>query len=118
MSNFISLEEAVDMTTLYRKEMNEILAPPYQGQNILSICETFEKEDIEKLLSKKGCQKLRIYYGMDENSGVHAILVAVNSANEDMLPTGIASTEVVEEDILAKAPKCPVLCPPSSPLNS
>ena len=65
MSNFISLEKAIAMTKLYRKEMNEILAQPYQGQNILSICETFEKEDI-----------------------------------------------------LENAHKCPVMCPPSSPLNT
>lgn len=118
MSNFISLEKAIAMTKLYRKEMNEILAQPYQGQNILSICETFEKEDIEKLLAKKGCEKLRIYYGMDENRGVHAILVAVNSSNEDILPSGVTVAEIVEEDILENAHKCPVMCPPSSPLNT
>ena len=117
MSNFISLQKAVDMTALYRKEMNKMLAEPYQGQNILSICETFNKEDIEKLLAKTGCEKLRIYYGMDENFGIHAILVGVNSADQDILPTRNISSDLQEEDILENALKCPIYCPPSSPLN-
>ena len=61
MSNFISLQQAADMTARYRKNMNEMLSEPYKGQNILSICETFQKSDIEKLLAKDGCKSLRIY---------------------------------------------------------
>lgn len=118
MSNFISLDEAAKMTALYRKEMNEILAEPFKGRNILSICETFEKEDILKLLSKPGCEKLRIYYGMDEKLSTHAILVAVNLNNEDILPKAAMVATIQEEDILENSAKCPVVCPPSSPLNS
>lgn len=118
MSNFISLREASKMTALYRKEMNQILAEPFKGQNILSICETFEKKDLLSLFNKPGCEKVRIYYGMDETLSVHAILVAVNNNNEDILPSLEKSDSVEEQDILEHADKCPVYCPPASPLNT
>lgn len=118
MSNFISLREASKMTALYRKEMNQILAEPFKGQNILSICETFEKKDLLSLINKPGCEKLRVYYGMDETLSVHAILVAVNNNNEDILPSLEKSDSVEEQDILEHADKCPVYCPPDSPLNT
>lgn len=118
MSNFISLQDASKMTALYRKEMNEILAEPFKGQNILSICETFDKKDLLALINKPGCEKIRIYYGMDEVLSVHAILVAVNNKNEDILPSLEKSTSVKEQDILENGEKCPVVCPPKSPLNT
>ena len=68
MSNFISLQEASKMTALYRKEMNQILAEPFKGHNILP--------SLEK------------------------------------------SGSVEEQDILEHADKCPVYCPPDSPLNT
>lgn len=117
MSNFISLDQAVVMTSRYRKEMNEILAQPFQGQNILALSETFEKEDILKVLNKPECEKLRVYYGMDGNKKIHAIIVAVNANNEDILPKTDAQ-EITEEDILENALRCPIYCPPSSPLNT
>jgi hypothetical protein len=118
MSNFIPLQQAIDMTTLYRKEMGEILAEPFKEKNVLAICETFEKADIEKMLSKPGCEKLRVYYGMDENLSVHALLVAVNSNNEDMLTTIKSDNSTSDEDVLDNALRCPPMCPPASPLNS
>lgn len=118
MSNFISLQEAVNMTSLYRKEMNEILAEPFKNKNILGICETVDKENLLKLLNKPGCEKLRIYYGMREDLGVHAILVAVNANDEDMLPTKQRDDNTTDEDLLDNLLKCPTICPPGSPLNS
>lgn len=118
MSNFISLQEASQMTALYRKEMNQILADPFKEKNILSICETFDKKNLLSLINKPGCEKIRIYYGMDQNLSVHAILVAVNNNDEDILPSLEKSTSVEEQDILEQADKCPVFCPPASPLNT
>lgn len=118
MSNFISIQEASQMTALYRKEMNQILAEPFKGQSILSICETFDKKDLLSLINKPGCEKIRIYYGMDKSLSVHAILVAVNNKNEDILPSLEKSSSVEEQDILEHGDKCPVYCPPDSPLNT
>lgn len=118
MSNFISLQTAIDMTTLYRKEREEILQTQYQNRDILAKSETFEKDQILKLLAKQGCEKLRVYYGMDGELKVHAILVPVNANNEDILPEkGILLDQTVDEDILDNGMRCPPDCSAPSPLN-
>jgi hypothetical protein len=118
MSQFISLQQAVAMTTLYRQEKENILAVPFKGQNILARSETFDREVFDTLLAKTGCVALRIYYGMDADLKVHAIIVAVNDKNEDMLPTtGASMTEDGDDDIAEQGKRCPDDCPPPSDLN-
>ncbi len=118
MSQFISLEQAVAMTTLYRKEKENVLAEPFKGQNILARCETFDRVVLDTLLAKTGCAAIRIYYGMDETLKVHAIVVPVNAENEDILPTSaVTLTEDEDDGIGENAQRCPVDCPPPSPLN-
>jgi hypothetical protein len=73
----ISLQTAIDMTTLYRANR----------PSNFPICETFEVDAINKLLATDGCVFFRIYYGMKENLLVDAILVAVNAEGEDILPS-------------------------------
>jgi hypothetical protein len=105
----ISLQQAIDMTTLYRA--NRPVNFP--------ICETFEKEAIFKLLAEDGCAYLRIYYGMKENLEVDAVLVAANADQEDMLPPGSAlATSGTDDIILDDGYRCPQDCPPPSPLNT
>ncbi len=118
MSQFISLQQAIDMTTLYRAEKENILANAYKGQNILARCETFDREIFDTLLAKEGCASIRIYYGMDSSLKVHAIVVAVNGDDEDMLPAvSVSMVSGDEEDIGENAYRCPEECPPSSDLN-
>ena len=124
MSNFITLEKAVQMTTLYRQQKENILADPFKGQNILVLSETFERESFDALLSEDDCTSIRIYYGMSDDLKIHAIGVGVNSKGEDILPSeGIPAAEskvaalttppvVVEEGL-----RCPDHCPPGSSLN-
>ena len=115
-AHFISLNQAIDMTTLYRSDKEAILATAYQNQNILPDSETFNRNAFDTLLAKEGCAGLRIYYGMDENLKVHALIVAVYEDNEDILPA-LASATVIDEDIVEEGQRCPDLCPPPSPLN-
>ena len=104
----ISLQEAIDMTTLYRAN---------RPANF-PICETFEKEAISKLLAVDGCSFLRIYYGMKENMEVDAILVAANANHEDILPpVSITRLSTSNSLILEDGIRCPQACPPASPLN-
>jgi len=104
----ISLQAAIDMTTLYRNNRPENFP----------ICETFEKEAIEKLLVTEGCAFLRIYYGMKENLQADAILVAANASGEDILPPGNTNSLTAgDEIILDDGYRCPEACPPPSPLN-
>jgi hypothetical protein len=113
---FISLEPAIEMTARYREKRETILAAVYKGKNILALSETFSKEAVTTLLAVDDCAAVRIYYGMDETDKVHAILVPVNAANEDILP----QVSILEDDpvILEQGQRCPPTCPPPSDLNN
>jgi|SRR5665213_1573974 len=104
----ISLQVAIDMTTLYRTNQ-----PPN-----FPICETFEKDAIEKLLATDGCAFLRIYYGMKANLQADAILVAADASGADILPDGKTNGLAIDDPlILEDGYRCPEACPPPSPLN-
>jgi hypothetical protein len=118
MSNFITLEKAKQMTALYRQEMNNVLADPFKGKNILVFSETFDREAFDALLAEDDCTFIRIYYGMSEDLKIHAIGVGVNSKNEDILPAeGIAAAEskvaslTAQAVIIEQAQRCPDSCP-------
>lgn len=109
MSQEISLQEAVDMTTRYRANKPSNFA----------VCETFQVDIINTLLSVEGCAFLRVYYGMKTDLSAHAILVAADADGQDLLPSvsdQSASTSgdaIIAEDGI----RCPPDCPPPSPLN-
>jgi hypothetical protein len=117
MCHLISLATAEQMTARYRNNRETILASGYKDQNILAISETYGKDDFEDLINTDGCASVRIYYGMDENLKVHAIVVAVNANNEDILPE--SNVNNLEEDpiIIDNGIRCPELCGAPSPLN-
>jgi len=100
MKHVISLQEAIDMTSLYRSNIPAGMANS----------ETFKKESVVALLNQPGCVSLRIYYGKKENDTIHAILVGVNEKGEDMLQT----SDLILEDSHRCPPECPT---PPSPLN-
>lgn len=109
----ISQEQAVEMTASYRENLNTILAEAYRESNILPYSETFEVSEVMDMLKVEGTAKMRIYYGMDTELKVHAILVAVNEKDEDILTDNVESALLLENSL-----RCPTLCPPSSVLNS
>lgn len=115
----IPLSTAAEMTARYRQNRNTILGENYKDQDLLPICETFSVGAIEEILAQLSCVSLRIYYGMDENLKVHAILVGADGAGNDILPSTDATTlsENEEDIIMEKGTRCPVDCPPASELN-
>jgi len=113
-AHFISLQQAVDMTSAYRAEKETILATAFQNSDILPLSETFNRAAFDALLSIENCAAIRIYYGMDENNKVHAVIVAVNDSNEDIIPESFIEND---ESIVEEGQRCPDLCPPSSALN-
>lgn len=117
MSKFISLQKAIEMTTLYRAQMNTILADEFRGEDILVKSEVFSKEQVEKLLAKPGCGFLRIYYGMSQDLTIHALLVSADGSGGDILCNDEEANNEVAEDVLDEADRCPPFCPPASPLN-
>jgi len=116
MSQFINLPKAAAMTKRFRDNKEAILATAYRNKNVLPLSETFERQAIDMLLAQPGAAFLRVYYGMDEDLKLHAILVAANSQDEDILP--VAQNENGENgSVVEDANRCPPLCPPESPLN-
>ncbi len=108
----ISVQTAIEMTTRFRASK----------PSDLPLCETFEMEAIQKLLDTYGCGYLRIYYGRKENGDIHAILVAADPDDFDILPSPDPDYVDENEDniiiIVEDGYRCPTLCPPESPLNT
>ena len=120
MSNFITLANASQMTTTFRQNREAILASNYQNQDILPICETFEKSHIEAILAQTGCVGMRMYPGMGTDLKMHAIFVGVNENDEDMIQVPNQTlTEDDDDGILVQGGvRCPEICPPESDLNN
>ena len=108
-SHFIPLQQAAEMTTLFRQQNESILAPEYRKQNILPHSETFNRDAFEKLLAETGCAGIRIYYGMDEKLKVHAILVGVNDSNEDILTPQSNQPQSTAPVIAEERQRCPYM---------
>lgn len=87
LNHFIPLGQAKAMTALYRANMEKILAPEYQGKDILSICETFNRDIFDAILAEEGCVAMRVYFGMDPDMKIKVILVGVDAKNQDILPS-------------------------------
>lgn len=117
MNHLIPLNEAKEMTALYRANREKILSTDQQGKDILANCETFDAEAIQSVLKQEGCVKFRIYYGMKADLQVHAIMVGVNAADEDIIAPGEAKL-MSDPIIIEEGIRCPPQCPPGSPLNS
>ena len=120
-SHFISLEQAISMTSSYRANRETIVATEYRGQDILPLSETFNRQAFDQLLATPDCAGLRIYFGMDENLKIHAVIVAVNALNQDILPlsnNGSVSSGTDDVVLLEEGQRCPPICPEDSPLNS
>jgi hypothetical protein len=113
-AQFITLSEAIDLTTKFREQKDEILSSTYQGSAVLPTCETFECDAVRTLMGQDACTSLRVYFGMDENKQIKLVLVGVNGSNTDILPASSSATAI----ILEKGVRCPVDCPPASVLNS
>ena len=100
--NFISLDQAKAYTKKYRDNLKDMLTNEYQGA--LSYCETLDADAVRTLLDQKGCVGFRIYYGLNDDNQVSAVLVAVNDKNEDILNGN-------DSVILDNLSKCPQGCP-------
>ena len=115
LNHQIDLVSASEMTSLYRANRPDNFP----------ICESFDKAAIERLLSHPDCVFFRIYYGMKSDLSVHAILVAADKEGNDIIPSvqgapghghgvgGDGDGEILEDSM-----RCPVTCPPDSPLNN
>ena len=106
-SHLINLSAASEMTDRYRNNRNSILQTTYQSSDLLPLSETFNVNDINLLISQTGCEAIRIYYGMTDNLQVHAILVAVDEGNADIIPDPLDTSNINENVIVEEGQRCP-----------
>ena len=112
VNHFIPLEEARAMTARYRNNKENILVPELRGQNILSICETFNRGEFDIVLAQQGCVGLRVYFGMTPELKVKVIVVGVDADNKDILPSSSATLVNGEGgQIVEYGRPCPDHCP-------
>ena len=114
-SHSISLQEAIEMTSRFRSQRPNVLAPDHKG--ILLTCETFNRAGFDDLLAEPDCVGIRIYFGMDKDLTIKLIAVGVNEKDEDILPSGESNMTDNDKPITENGLPCPPVCPPHSPLN-
>jgi hypothetical protein len=107
--SLISLEEGREMIIRYKETRDRMLNSEFP-QSILTLSETFEKTDLESLITQPGCDKIRAYIGMDADNNLRLVMVGVNNEDEDILNEGF-------EIIVENGHRCPPDCPPASPIN-
>lgn len=116
-NNLIPLGEGAQMTALYRQNKETILAEAYRDRGVLPICETFDREAFDLLLSNAEVKGVRIYACMDADLNQKFIAVGVSENDEDIFiypdPGQPGDAYVIE-----KGSRCPDDCPPDSALNS
>jgi hypothetical protein len=108
MSHFITLKTAKEMTSIYRLQRETILDPIFQNRDILATCETFDRAAFDAVLGQQDCVQLRIYYGMDIDLQIHAIIVGVGRDGEDLLPE---DPDAPNTQIIDLGTRCPAVCP-------
>ncbi|MEJ7823506.1 MAG: hypothetical protein WKF85_14370 [Chitinophagaceae bacterium] len=104
--HYISLNEAINMTSLYRQKKVSNQIQEQRGKTLPPLSETFEASDLLAFLSRPGVKALRFYYGMSSDLQLHVLLVGVNENNEDILE---GSEAIMERG---------VICPPTCPNNN
>lgn len=117
MKHRIKRADAKRLTRQFREQRDQVVIPELRRKNTIPNSETFDREIIDAILSQPDCTGLRIYFGLNDQRQVRAVLVGVNQKNEDIL----SSTNNLETDsslIAEDGNVCPPICPPKSDLNS
>ncbi len=115
-NHFICMKDAAALTSRFREMREQILDPHYQGMNVMPTCETFDRAAFDQVLQQDGCVGIRIYMGMEENNQLVFVVVGVNENDEDMINSTTNSED--DNEIFENGRRCPVTCPPPSPINS
>jgi hypothetical protein len=118
MNQFISLQDAINMTTQYRSNRENVLKTQYQNIGLLPLSEAFNRLAFDTVLAEDGCEGLRIYYGMGDDLKVHAIIVGTDANGNDILPQRMLTAAGNDASIIENGTRCPDICPDPSPLNT
>jgi hypothetical protein len=114
--HMISLEKARKMIAHFHEKKEQLLHEKFKEVHVLNHCETFDRAAFDRLLAVPGCVGVRIHYGLDEDHKMHAIIVAVDEKDNDMLPNlsedGVmeAGTGNTGPVIVEDGKTCPPFC--------
>lgn len=95
--SIITLADASKMTADFRSKFPNETRSYYYSDTVF-----------KDLLAQRGCVGIRIYNGLDASGVMHAILVGVDSNDNDLYNGKIYQYGTI----------CPPICPPKNPLNS
>ena len=108
----ISHEEAIEMTTRFRDEIQSMFKPGFTAIGVLPLSETFNKTVFEDLVMQPGCVAVRAYLGMDDGNEVRLLFVGVDENNNDILSVSDEQAGYIFE----YGQRCPPICA-AGPLN-
>jgi hypothetical protein len=121
LDHFIPVDKASQMTKRHRDNKEKVIHDDFKSKDLLPVCETFNKNLFLQLANQPACIGIRIYYGMDSDMKVHAIIVGVDANGADLLPA-LPSANAKTDPGSGTGPgeegqRCPPVCPPPSVLN-
>jgi hypothetical protein len=98
MGEFITLDEAAQMTASYRATIQP-------GE---TIAVAGSREIFDQILAQSGCEGLRMYFAIEPDGTKTLVVVGIDSAENDM------TTGLIAENF----GPCPKRCSPKNVLNS
>jgi hypothetical protein len=125
LNHFIPVDQASQMTQRHRDNKEKVIHTDFRSKDVLPLCETFNKQLFLQLCNQADCVGIRIYYGMDSDMKVHAIIVGVDANGADLLPAPSAANAKTDSGSGSgsgsgpgeEGVRCPPVCPTPSVLN-
>jgi hypothetical protein len=88
-THFIPLETANRYIKNFHKNRTALIPKDLQEEDrrvaILPFSETFNIKSVSKLLSRRGCEGLRVHFGLNDHSQVVLVLRAVDGFGNDIV---------------------------------
>ncbi|GGG93875.1 MULTISPECIES: hypothetical protein [Pedobacter] len=88
-THFIPLETANRYIESFHKNRSSLIPKELQEEDrrvaILPLSETFNIKSVSKLLSRRGCEGLRVHFGLNDHSQVVLVLRAVDGLGNDII---------------------------------
>lgn len=138
-NHVISLKEAIDFTTRFRKTVDTLNThcPPFKDSFRVGHSEAFNRDSYYLLLKQKDstgspAAGIRIYYGLDDKGVMKLVMVPYDKNGNDIIKhlvsvgdkpvpgVSAAKTESLAVDgaqAMETGQLCPPNCPPTSPLE-
>lgn len=106
MKNLVSLSDGKLMVKTYLENKSKVIP----NESTLPNTETFDSDAFVELLKQPDCVKIRLYYGMNENLEIRAIIVGVDSNGNEIYIENKGLNEANELYVIEDGQACPPYC--------